>query len=24
VKLLAAAGLLPTAWWVVRRNPQER
>lgn len=24
VKLLAAAGLLPAAWWVVRRNPQER
>lgn len=24
VKLLAAAALLPTAWWIVRRNPQER
>lgn len=24
VKLLAAAGLLPAAWWIVRRNPQER
>lgn len=24
LKLLAAAGLLPVAWWVVRRNPRER
>lgn len=24
LKLLAAAGLLPAAWWVVRRNPNER
>lgn len=24
LKLLAAAGLLPAAWWVVRRNPGER
>jgi biotin transport system substrate-specific component len=24
LKLLAVAGVLPVAWWVVRRNPQER
>ena len=24
LKLVAAAGLLPVAWWIVRRNPQER
>ena len=24
LKLALAAGLLPAAWWVVRRNPQER
>jgi len=24
LKLLAAAGLLPAAWWVVRRHPEER
>jgi biotin transport system substrate-specific component len=24
IKLLAAAGLLPVAWWLVRRSPEER
>jgi len=24
LKLLAAAGLLPAAWWIVRRHPEER
>jgi len=24
LKLVAAAGLLPVAWWIVRRNPKER